>query len=74
LPQFVADSTRSAQISAEVGRWSVLTKTVREWKATAAVYADPDLLRQLTELSTEDRGPVPGPVEGTPMPGKRESC
>jgi hypothetical protein len=63
LPQFVADFTRSAQISAEVGQWSVLTKTVREWKATAAVYADPDLLHQLTVPLTEDHGPVPGPVE-----------
>ena len=63
LPQFVADFTRSAQISAEVGQWSVLAKTVREWKATAAVYADPELLRQLTEPLTEDHGPVPGPVE-----------
>jgi hypothetical protein len=63
LPQFVADFTRSAQISAEIGQWSVLARTVREWKATAAVYADPELLRQLTEPLTEDHGPVPGPVE-----------
>jgi hypothetical protein len=62
LPQFVADFTGSAQISAEVGQWSVLAKTVREWKATVAVYADPDLLRQLTVPLTEDHGPVPVPV------------
>lgn len=63
LPQFIADFTRSAQIAAEVGQWSVLAQTVREWKATAAVYADPSLLRRLTEPLTEDYGPVPTPVE-----------
>jgi hypothetical protein len=63
LPQFVADFTRSAQISAELGQWSVLAETVREWKATAAVYADPALLGQLTRPLAEDHGPVPGPVE-----------
>jgi hypothetical protein len=63
LPQFVTDFTRSARISAELGQWSVLAETVREWKATAAVYADPEILRQLTGPLTEDHGPVPGPVE-----------
>ena len=66
LPQFVADFTRSAQIAAEVGQWSVLAETVREWRATAAIYADPALLSQLTGPLTEDHGPVPGPVEATP--------
>jgi len=45
MPQFVAEFTRSAQISAELGQWSVLAETVRGWKATATVYADPALLR-----------------------------
>jgi hypothetical protein len=63
LPHFIADFTRSAQIAAEVGQWSVLAEAVREWKATAAVYADPLLLRQLTDPLTEDHGPVPGPVD-----------
>ena len=66
LPQFVADFTRSAQIAAEVGQWSVLAETVREWRATAAVYADPVLLSQLTEPLTDDYGPVPGPVQAYP--------
>jgi hypothetical protein len=63
LPQFVADFTRSARISAELGQWSVLAETVRQWKATATVYADPELLRQLTGPLTEDHGQVPAPVE-----------
>jgi hypothetical protein len=66
LPQFVADFSRAAQISAELGQWSVLAETVREWKATAAVYADRALLDQLTGPITADHGPVPGPVEAIP--------
>ena len=63
LPQFVADFTRSARISAELGQWAVLAETVREWKATAAIYADPRLLGELTGPLSEDHGQVPGPVE-----------
>lgn len=63
LPQFVVDFTRSARISAELGQWSVLTETIREWRATAAIYADPALLRQLTGTLSEDHGPVLGPVQ-----------
>jgi hypothetical protein len=43
LPLFVAEFTRSARISAELGQCSVLAETVRQWKATAAIYADPAL-------------------------------
>jgi len=63
LPQFVTDFTRAARISAELGQWSVLAETVRAWKATAAVYADPILLHQLRVPLTEDHGQVSGPVE-----------
>lgn len=63
LPQFVADFTKSATISAELGQWAVLAETLHGWKATAAVYADPGLLRQLTGPLTDDFGPVPGPME-----------
>ena len=50
-------------MSAELGQWSVLAETMREWKATAAVYADPALLGQLTGPLGEDHGPVSGPVQ-----------
>ena len=63
LPLFVADFTRSARISAELSQWSVLAGTVREWRATAAIYAEPGLLAQLTGPLMEDHGPVPAPVE-----------
>jgi hypothetical protein len=41
VAQFVSDFTRSAMIAAELGEWSVLAETVREWKSTAAIHADP---------------------------------
>ncbi len=63
LAQFVADFTRAAMSAAELSQWSVLARTVREWKATAAVYADPALLHQLTAPLEEDHGAVPVPVE-----------
>jgi hypothetical protein len=62
LPAFVADFVRAAQVSAELGQWSVLAQIVREWKATAAVYADPTLTRQLTGRLGDDHGPVPAPA------------
>ncbi len=63
LPQFVADFVTAARISAELGQWSVLAQTVREWKATAVIYTDPALVRELTEPLNDDHGPVPGPTE-----------
>jgi hypothetical protein len=35
-------------------------------EATALIYADPDLLRQLTGPLNEDLGPVPVPVDDGP--------
>lgn len=61
LPQFVTDFVTAARISADLGEWSVLAQTIREWKATAAVYTDPVLVRELSEPLSEDHGPVPGP-------------
>ncbi|GAA1876284.1 hypothetical protein [Asanoa iriomotensis] len=63
LPLFVRDFVRAAQISAELGQWGVLGQTVREWKATAAVYADGALATELTRPLADDHGPVPGPEE-----------
>jgi hypothetical protein len=63
LPQFVTDFVTAARISAELGQWSVLAQTIREWKATAAIYTDPARLRELTEPLADDHGPVPGPTE-----------
>jgi hypothetical protein len=66
LPQadrrrFVADFVRAVGASAELGRWSVLAQVLVEWKATAAIHADPALLEELTQSLDEDLGPVPPP-------------
>ncbi|SCL49856.1 hypothetical protein GA0070617_1307 [Micromonospora yangpuensis] len=63
LAQFVTDFVTATRISADLGEWSVLAQTVREWRATAAVYTDPRLVRELSEPLSEDHGPVPGPTE-----------
>ena len=63
LAEFVTDFVRATQASAELGRWSVLAQTIREWKATAAIYADPELAERLTTPVTGDFGPVPSPVD-----------
>jgi hypothetical protein len=41
----------------------VLAEMLRGWKATAVIYADPDLLRQLTGPLNDDLGPAPVPAE-----------
>jgi hypothetical protein len=61
--QFVADFVRAFQASAEMGQWTPLAQTVRGWKATAAVYADPELVEQLSNPLNDDFGPVPDPTE-----------
>ena len=61
--QFVMDFVRAFQASAEVGQWTPLAQTVREWKATATVHADPQLVEQLSSPLNDDFGPVPDPTE-----------
>lgn len=61
LEQFVADFVRAVQASAELGRWSILDQTIREWMATARAHADPELLTRLSGDLTDDFGPVPSP-------------
>ena len=54
-------SGRRGGTSAELGRWSVLAQVLVEWKATAAVYAGPALVEELTRPLEADLGPVPAP-------------
>ncbi|HEX4702722.1 MAG TPA: DUF6247 family protein [Pseudonocardiaceae bacterium] len=61
--QFVADFVRAFQASAELGDWSMLAQTIKEWQRTAAIHADPTLARELAKPLTEDFGPVPHPTE-----------
>jgi hypothetical protein len=60
--QFLADFVRAFQKSTEMGQWTLLSQTVREWRATAAVHADPDLVRQLSGPLAGDFGLVPSPT------------
>ncbi|MBA8825367.1 hypothetical protein FHX42_002718 [Saccharopolyspora lacisalsi] len=62
--RFAIDFSRAFETSAELERWNVLSQTVREWKATAAVHADPRLHRALSGPLDEDHGPVPPPEAG----------
>jgi hypothetical protein len=61
--QFVTDFVRAFQASAEMGEWTLVSQTVREWKATAAVHAHPDLVKQLSGPLNDDFGMVPDPTE-----------
>jgi len=40
----------------------VLSQVIREWKATAAIYADPALAEQLSRPITDDFGSVRPPT------------
>lgn len=66
VSQFVDEFVKAARISAELGQWSVMAETLRGWKATALIYADPDVLAQLTGPLDDDLGPVPAPVGDGP--------
>jgi hypothetical protein len=59
--QFASDFVRAVAASAELGRWTVLAQVIVEWRATAAVHADPVLAEELTRPLDDDHGPVPAP-------------
>jgi hypothetical protein len=59
--RFAADVVRAVQASAELGRWAVLAQVIVEWEATAAIYADPALVEELSRPLDGDFGPVPAP-------------
>ncbi len=61
--QFVHDFARAFQASAELGQWSVLARTITEWRSTAAIHADPALAGKLSGPIDEDFGPVPDPTD-----------
>jgi hypothetical protein len=62
IREFVQDFVRSAQVAAELGRWELLSQVIREWKATAAIYAEPGLAERLSAPVDGDFGPVSSPV------------
>lgn len=61
--QFATDFIRAVQLASDLGRWSGLDQTIYEWRATAEVYGNPELLERLTRPldDDEDYGPVPPP-------------
>jgi hypothetical protein len=63
LALFTTDFSRAIEACAELGEWGLFTRTITEWKATAAVHADPELHRILTTPATDDFGPVQPPAE-----------
>lgn len=62
--EFVREFARAFQASAELGQWSVLAQTIREWRSTASIHADPALAGNLTGPLNDDFGPVSPPAEG----------
>ncbi|MGH3974011.1 MAG: hypothetical protein ACRDS9_11930 [Pseudonocardiaceae bacterium] len=56
------DFVRAFQASAEMSQWTLVSQTVREWKATAAVHAYPALIEQLSGPLNDDFGTVPDPT------------
>jgi hypothetical protein len=57
------DFVRAFQASAEMGQWTLLAQTVRKWKATATVHADPELVEQLSSPLSDDFSAIPDPTE-----------
>ena len=47
--RFAEELTRTLLAAASVDLYASVAQLVREWKATAEIYADPELARQLTE-------------------------
>ena len=59
--QFATDFVRTVEASAELGRWAVLAQVVVEWRATAAIHADPALAVDLGRPLDDDHGSVSAP-------------
>lgn len=51
--EFLVDFFRTAEAAAELGVMTPIAQLLREWKATAVIYADP-------ELAAELKRPLPG--------------
>ena len=60
--EFAQDFSRVLVASAELDSYAALTELIRDWKATAEVYADPKLARRLKRPITAAGPSVPPPV------------
>lgn len=59
--EFLGEFFRCAEAAAELGVMTPLAQLLREWQATAAIYADPALAAEL-------RRPLPGDGDRVPPP------
>ena len=59
--EFLDEFFRVAEASAELGVMAPLGQLLREWQATAAIYADPALASELRRPLPGDGGDVPAP-------------
>lgn len=62
--EFLAEFFRTAEAAAELGVLTALAQLLREWQATAAIYADPELAADLRRPLAGDGGRVPAPPAG----------
>jgi hypothetical protein len=67
---FIKDFVKALLAAAELMHWQIVEQVVREWKATAAIYADPGLAKRLSTPIADDLGPVTSPADdGTEADG-----
>jgi len=62
--EFLDDFFRSAEAAAELGVMTPLAQLVREWQATATIYADPELAAELRRPLSGDGEPIAAPRTG----------
>ena len=62
--EFLVEFFRTAEAAAELGVMTPLAQVLREWQATAAIYADPDLAAELGRPLAGDGARVPSPRAG----------
>ncbi|WP_020574246.1 hypothetical protein [Actinopolymorpha alba] len=61
LEEFIADLTETFEAAAALDNTAPVAQTISAWKATAEVYADPEIATALLRGTTGDHGPVPEP-------------
>ncbi len=59
--EFVREYIETFTACNELQVWAPLGQLIHEWKATAAIAADPELVKALREPIDTDFGPVPPP-------------
>ncbi len=60
-PEFASEFLVTFEACADLEVWTPLQRLMREWKATAAIYADPELAAKLRGPFDDDLGPVLAP-------------